>query len=112
MKPGGGGPPTGAVAQKIDADFGSFEKFSDAFKNAGATQFGSGWAWLILKDDKLQVMKTANADTPVAQGLKPLLTVDVWEHAYYLDYQNRRPDYLTVFFEKLINWGFVNSQLG
>ncbi len=112
MKPGGGGPPTGAIAQKIDADFGSFEKFSNAFKNAGATQFGSGWGWLVLKDDKLQVMKTANADTPVAQGLKPLLTVDVWEHAYYLDYQNRRPDYLNVFVEKLINWDFVNSQLG
>ncbi len=112
MKPGGGGPPTGAIAQKIDADFGSFEKFSNAFKNAGATQFGSGWGWLVLKDDKLQVMKTANADTPVAQGLKPLLTVDVWEHAYYLDYQNRRPDYLNIFVEKLINWDFVNSQLG
>jgi len=112
MKPGGGGPPTGAIAQKIDADFGSFEKFSEAFKNAGATQFGSGWAWLILKEDKLQVMKTANADTPIAQGLRPLLTIDVWEHAYYLDYQNRRPDYLNVFVEKLINWNFVNSQLG
>jgi Fe-Mn family superoxide dismutase len=112
MKPGGGGPPTGPIAQKIDADFGGFEKFSEAFKNAGATQFGSGWAWLVLKDDKLQVVKTANADTPVAQGLKPLLTVDVWEHAYYLDYQNRRPDYLNVFVEKLINWDFVNSQLG
>lgn len=109
MKPGGGGPPTGAIAQKIDADFGSFEKFSEAFKNAGATQFGSGWAWLILKDDKLQVMKTANADTPLAHGLTPLLTVDVWEHAYYLDYQNRRPDYLNVFVEKLINWDFVNA---
>jgi Fe-Mn family superoxide dismutase len=112
MKPGGGGPPTGAIAQKIDADFGSFEKFSEAFKNAGATQFGSGWAWLVLKDHKLQVMKTANADTPLAQGLKPLLTVDVWEHAYYLDYQNRRPDYLKAFVEMLINWDFVNSQLG
>ncbi|UCG79660.1 MAG: superoxide dismutase [Desulfobacterales bacterium] len=112
MKPGGGGPPTGAIAQKIEADFGGFEKFSDAFKNAGATQFGSGWAWLVLKDDKLHVMKTPNADTPVARGLKPLLTVDVWEHAYYLDYQNRRPDYLNVFVEKLINWDFVNSQLG
>jgi Fe-Mn family superoxide dismutase len=112
MKPGGGGPPSGAIAKKIDADFGGFEKFSEAFKNAGATQFGSGWAWLVLKDDKLEVMKTANADTPVAQGLKPLLTVDVWEHAYYLDYQNRRPDYLNVFVEKLINWDFVNAQLG
>ena len=112
MKSGGGGPPTGAVAQKIDADFGSFEKFSEAFKNAGATQFGSGWAWLIIKDNKLQVMKTANADTPLARGLTPLLTVDVWEHAYYLDYQNRRQDYLNVFVENLINWEFVNTCLG
>jgi Fe-Mn family superoxide dismutase len=111
MKPGGGGPPTGAIAQKIDADFGNFEKFSDAFKNAGATQFGSGWAWLILKENKLEVMKTGNADTPLAHGLTPLLTVDVWEHAYYLDYQNRRPDYLSVFVEKLINWDFVNASL-
>jgi len=112
MKPGGGGQPTGAIAEKIRADFGSFEKFAEAFKNAGATQFGSGWAWLVLKDHKLQIMKTGNADTPVAHGLKPVLTVDVWEHAYYLDYQNRRPDYLSVFVEKLIDWGFVNSCLG
>jgi Fe-Mn family superoxide dismutase len=112
MKPGGGGAPTGAVAQKINADLGSYEKFVEELKNAGATQFGSGWAWLVVKDGKLAVMKTANADTPIAQGLKPLLTVDVWEHAYYLDYQNRRPDYLTAFVEHLINWDFVNSCLG
>ena len=111
MKPGGGGSPTGAIADKINADFGSYEKFSEAFKNAGATQFGSGWAWLVLQDNKLQVTKTANADTPVAHGVKPLLTVDVWEHAYYLDFQNRRPDYLSVFMEKLVNWDFVNSNL-
>ena len=111
MKPGGGGSPTGAIADKINADFGSYEKFSEAFKNAGATQFGSGWAWLVLQDNKLQVTKTPNADTPVAHGVKPLLTVDVWEHAYYLDYQNRRPDYLSVFMEKLVNWDFVNSNL-
>jgi Fe-Mn family superoxide dismutase len=112
MKPGGGGVPTGAVAQKINADFGSYEKFVEELKNAGATQFGSGWAWLVVKDGKLAVMKTANADTPIAQGVKPLLTVDVWEHAYYLDYQNRRPDYLTAFVNHLINWDFVNSCLG
>lgn len=112
MKPGGGGKPTGAIAKKIDAAFGSYEKFVEEFKNAGATQFGSGWAWLVLKDNKLQVMKTANADTPIAHGIKPLLTVDVWEHAYYLDYQNRRPDYLSTFVDKLINWDFVNSCLG
>ncbi len=112
MKPGGGGKPTGSIAKKIDAAFGGYEKFADAFKTAGATQFGSGWAWLVMKGNELQVMKTANADTPMAHGIKPLLTVDVWEHAYYLDYQNRRPDYLKTFVEKLINWDFVNSCLG
>ena len=112
MKPGGGGLPTGAIAQKINADFGTYQKFYDEFKNAGATQFGSGWAWLVLKDGGLQVIKTSNADTPIAHGLKPLLTVDVWEHAYYLDYQNRRVDYLQAFVEKLINWDFVNTCLG
>ncbi len=112
MKPGGGGPPTGAVASKITADFGSYEKFVEEFKNAGVTQFGSGWAWLVLNGDKLQVTKTPNAATPITEGLKPLLVVDVWEHAYYLDYQNRRPDYLSTFVEKLINWDFVNSCLG
>jgi len=111
LKPNGGGKPGGAIAQRIVKDFSSYEKFVEEFKNAGATQFGSGWAWLVLDGQKLKVMKTANADTPVAHGLKPLLTVDVWEHAYYLDYQNRRPDYLTTFVEKLINWDFVNSQL-
>ncbi len=112
MKPKGGGRPTGAVARKIDAAFGSFEKFAEEIKNAGVTQFGSGWAWLVVKGDKLEIMKTANADTPIAHGLKPILTVDVWEHAYYLDYQNRRPDYLATFVDKLINWDFVNSCLG
>ena len=111
MKPKGGGRPTGEAAKKIDKDFGSYEKFVEQFKNAGATQFGSGWAWLVLKDSRLEVMKTSNADTPLAHGLKAVLTVDVWEHAYYLDYQNRRPDYLTAFVEHLINWDFVNSQI-
>ncbi|MBA3019169.1 MAG: superoxide dismutase [Desulfobacteraceae bacterium] len=109
MKPGGGGSPSGAIAERIASDFGSYEKFAEQFKNAGITQFGSGWAWLILKDNHLEIMKTSNADTPLAHGLKPLLTVDVWEHAYYLDYQNRRPDYLASFLEHLINWDFVNS---
>jgi Fe-Mn family superoxide dismutase len=112
MKPAGGGLPTGAIAQKINADFGTYQKFCDEFKNAGATQFGSGWAWLVVKDGRLQVIKTSNADTPIAHGLKPLLTVDVWEHAYYLDYQNRRVDYLQAFVDKLINWDFVNTCLG
>ncbi|MBU4388015.1 MAG: superoxide dismutase [Proteobacteria bacterium] len=109
MKPGGGGPPSGAIAERIASDFGSYETFAEQFKNAGITQFGSGWAWLILKDNHLEIMKTSNADTPLAHGLKPLLTIDVWEHAYYLDYQNRRPDYLASFLEHLINWDFVNS---
>jgi superoxide dismutase, Fe-Mn family len=111
MKPNGGGMPKGHIAEKIKADFGSFEKFVEEFKNAGMTQFGSGWAWLVLKDGKLQVTKTANADTPLAHGLKPLLTADVWEHAYYLDYQNRRADYLDAFIKNLINWDFANSLL-
>jgi len=111
MKPGGGGPPSGPIAEKINADFGSYEKFVEEFKNAGVTQFGSGWAWLVLKDDALQITKTANADTPIAHGTTPLLVVDVWEHAYYLDYQNRRPDYLSAFVENLINWDFVSACL-
>jgi Fe-Mn family superoxide dismutase len=111
MKPKGGGKPTGKVADKINEAWGSFDKFADELKNAGATQFGSGWAWLVVDGGKLKVIKTANADTPIAHGVKPLLTVDVWEHAYYLDYQNRRPDYLATFIEKLINWDFVEANL-
>ncbi|MBC8458020.1 MAG: superoxide dismutase [Deltaproteobacteria bacterium] len=112
MKPQGGGPPIGRIAEKINEDFGGYEKFTEEFKNAGVTQFGSGWAWLILKEEKLQIMKTPNADIPIVHGLVPLLTVDVWEHAYYLDYQNRRPDYLDAFIKNLINWDFVNARLG
>jgi len=112
MKPDGGGKPTGKAADKINETWGSFDKFAEELKNAGVTQFGSGWAWLVLDGGKLKVIKTANADTPIAPGVKPLLTVDVWEHAYYLDYQNRRPDYLATFIEKLINWDFVKSNLG
>jgi len=111
LKPGGGGKPAGALAERIARDFGSYEKFAEEFKNAGATQFGSGWAWLVLDGDRLAIMKTGNADTPLAHGKKALLTVDVWEHAYYLDYQNRRPDYLAVFMEHLVNWEFVGSLL-
>jgi len=111
MSPSGGGKPSGDIAQKIIDDFGGYDKFVDEFNTAAATQFGSGWAWLVLDPQNLKIIKTANADTPIAHGLKPLLTVDVWEHAYYLDYQNRRPDYLTTFIDKLVNWDFVNSQL-
>jgi len=111
MKPNGGGQPSGKIAELIKGTFGSLEKFAEEFKKAGATQFGSGWAWLVLDNSELKVTKTANADTPIAHKQKPLLTVDVWEHAYYLDYQNRRPDYLSVFVDHLINWDFVNSNL-
>lgn len=108
---GGGGKPSGAIAQKIDAGWGSFEKFADELKNGGITQFGSGWVWLVQEGKDLKIVKTANADTPLAHDQKPLLTIDVWEHAYYLDYQNRRPDYLTAVIANLINWDFVNANL-
>jgi Fe-Mn family superoxide dismutase len=111
IKPGGGGVPTGELAEKIAADFGSFEEFATQFKAAGATQFGSGWAWLVLDGGSLKITKTANADLPLAHGQKALLTMDVWEHAYYLDYQNRRPDYMTTFLDKLVNWDFVAANL-
>lgn len=112
MKPNGGGVPTGKLADKINADFGSFDAFKEAFKQAATTQFGSGWAWLVLDGDKLKVTKTANADLPMAHGQKAILTCDVWEHAYYLDYQNRRPDYVGVFLDKLANWDFAAQNLG
>ena len=111
MKPGGGGAPTGALAAKIDADLGGFDAFKEQFKAAGATQFGSGWAWLVIENGTLKVTKTANADLPLAHGQTALLTIDVWEHAYYLDYQNRRPDYITTFLDKLVNWDFVAANL-
>ncbi len=112
MKGDGGGKATGKIAEKIDADFGSFDKFVEELKAAGTGQFGSGWAWLVLDGDKLKVVKTLNAENPMSQGMKPLLTADVWEHAYYLDYQNRRPDYLSAFLDKLVNWDFANQNLG
>jgi len=112
IKPNGGGLPTGAIAGKINAAWGAYEKFMEELKNAGVTQFGSGWAWLVLDQGALKIVKTANADNPLTKNVKPLLTIDVWEHAYYLDYQNRRADYLTTFIDKLINWDFVNANLG
>jgi len=110
LKKGGGTPP-GAIAAKINATWGSYDKFAEELKNAGIGQFGSGWVWLIQDGKDLKITKTANADTPIAHGQKPLLTIDVWEHAYYLDYQNRRPDYLTAVIKNLINWDFVNANL-
>ena len=111
MTPNGGGKPTGAIAEAIDASFGSYDKFAEEFKAAGAGQFGSGWAWLVKNGDKLEVRKTLNAENPITDGATPLLTMDVWEHAYYLDYQNRRPDYIGDFLGKLVNWDFVNQNL-
>jgi len=110
MKPQGGGRPHGDLWDHLVRDFGSFETFCEDFKQAGATQFGSGWAWLVMnKDGRLEIMKTSNADLPMAYGKKAILTCDVWEHAYYLDYQNRRPDYLGVFLESLVNWDFAEA---
>ncbi|RPJ06504.1 MAG: superoxide dismutase [Deltaproteobacteria bacterium] len=111
LKPNGGGRPTGKIAAQIDKELGGYEKFAADFKNAGVTQFGSGWAWLCLKDGKLAIVQSSNAETPIVSGSTPLLVVDVWEHAYYLDYQNRRPDFLQVFLDQLVNWDFVNSNL-
>lgn len=107
----GGGKPVGAIAQKINVAFGSYEKFVEDLKNAGLGQFGSGWVWLVVKEGRLEIIKTSNADTPIAHGLVPVLTVDVWEHAYYLDYQNRRGDYLDSFVKNLANWDLANSLL-
>jgi superoxide dismutase, Fe-Mn family len=113
MKAGGGGAPTGAIAEQIKADFGDLEGLKKAFAEAGATQFGSGWAWLVLNaDEKLAVMKTPNAETPLTdKALVPLLTMDVWEHAYYLDFQNARPKYIETFLNSLVNWDFANQNL-
>ena len=112
MKPNGGGAPKGKLADQINKDFGSLDAFKEAFKTAATTQFGSGWAWLVLEGDKLKVTKTGNADLPMVHGQKALLTIDVWEHAYYLDFQNRRPDYITTFLDKLVNWDFAEKNLG
>ena len=112
MKPAGGGAPTGDVAKAIDDSFGGYDGFKQAFSTAGATQFGSGWAWLVAANGKLEVRKTPNAETPLTdKSCTPLLTMDVWEHAYYLDFQNKRPDYMTAFLDNLVNWDFANENL-
>jgi Fe-Mn family superoxide dismutase len=107
----GGKPPTGALAEKIQKDLGGLATLAETFKKAAVGQFGSGWAWLCLAEGKLEVSATANADTPLVHAKTPLLVLDVWEHAYYLDYQNRRPDFVTAFLEKLANWDFAASNL-
>jgi len=111
LKPAGGGTPTGDLAAKIDRDFGSFDKFKEAFTTAATTQFGSGWAWLVEHNGKLEVTKTANAENPLVHGQKPLLTLDVWEHAYYIDYRNARPAFIKNFLDNLANWDFAAKNL-
>jgi superoxide dismutase, Fe-Mn family len=106
-----GGKPTGALAEGIEKDLGGFATFAENFKKAAVGQFGSGWAWLTFANGKLEISATGNADTPLVHGKTPLLTLDVWEHAYYLDYQNRRPDYVSTFLEKIVNWDFAASNL-
>jgi Fe-Mn family superoxide dismutase len=111
LRANGGGKPTGRVAQMIESDLGGFDQFKKDFQQAGVTQFGSGWAWLVAEGGKLKIVKTGNADNPLTKGQTPLLTLDVWEHAYYLDYQNRRPDHLTAAIDQLLNWDFANENL-
>ncbi|NOK15711.1 superoxide dismutase [Corallococcus carmarthensis] len=109
MKPSGGGKPTGEIAEAINRDFGSYDEFKRQFSDAAATQFGSGWAWLVKDGSKLAIMKTSNADLPMKHGKKALLTIDVWEHAYYIDYRNARPKFIETFITSLVNWDFVNA---
>ena len=111
MRPKGGGKPDSKLAGLIDTSFGDLDKFKQALATAATTQFGSGWAWLVLDGGALKVVSTANADVPFIRGQAPLLTVDVWEHAYYLDYQNRRADYVATFLDHLVNWEFATANL-
>ncbi|MCB1049265.1 MAG: superoxide dismutase [Acidobacteria bacterium] len=111
MKPGGGGKPSGKLADLINDSFGGFDAMREAFAKAATTQFGSGWAWLVQDGGTLKVTNSGNADTPLVHGQTPLLTIDVWEHAYYLDYQNLRPDYVNAVLDKLINWEFAAKNL-
>ena len=111
MKPNGGGAMPSELENRISSDFGSVDQFKEAFVQAGTTQFGSGWAWLAIDNGKLIVTKSANASNPLVEGMKPILGCDVWEHSYYIDYRNKRPDYLKAFLDNLVNWEFVSSQL-
>ena len=112
LQPKGGGEPPAALQKRIDASFGNLDACKKELATAATTQFGSGWAWLVLDADKLKVVKTGNAETPLTKGMKPLLAIDVWEHAYYLDYQNRREDHVNAVLDKIINWGFAADNLG
>lgn len=109
MSPNGGGQPTGALADAISATFGSFDNFKSEFAKAAATRFGSGWAWLVMDNGKLSIMSTPNQDNPMMEGKKPIFGLDVWEHAYYLKYQNKRPDYVSAFWN-VVNWAEVNQR--
>ena len=111
MKAGGGGAPTGELLERITLDFGSLDAFKEAFKAAAVGQFGSGWAWLVKDGSKLKVVATPNAELPMVHGQTALLCCDVWEHAYYLDYQNRRPDFVQAFLDKLVSWDFAAENL-
>ncbi len=111
MKPNGGGEPTGVLLEKIKESFGSYEDFLTTFKQITVSQFGSGWGWVVVDKGQLSIMKTANAYVPITQNITPLITCDVWEHAYYLDYQNRRPDYVETFLKHLVNWDFATENL-
>jgi len=111
MKPNGGGSIPSELEARLNSDFGSVDQFKEAFIQAGTTQFGSGWAWLAIDNGKLVVTKSANASNPLVDGMKPILGCDVWEHSYYIDYRNKRPDYLKAFLDNLVNWEFVASQL-
>ena len=111
MKPNGGGSIPSELETRLNSDFGGVDQFKEAFIQAGTTQFGSGWAWLAINNGKLVVTKSANASNPLVDGMKPILGCDVWEHSYYIDYRNKRPDYLKAFLDSLVNWEFVASQL-
>jgi Fe-Mn family superoxide dismutase len=111
MSPSGGGAPTGEVADAINSAFGSYDEFKAKFAEAATTQFGSGWAWLVDSGSGLEIMKTSNADLPMKHGSKALLTIDVWEHAYYIDFRNARPNYISTFLDSLVNWDFVAQNL-
>jgi superoxide dismutase, Fe-Mn family len=111
LRPGGGGVPTGRIADLLNTSFGSFDAFKKEFAQTCVTQFGSGWGWLVQDGNALKLVKTANAEVPFTKGQKPLLTIDVWEHAYYLDYQNKRADYVNALIDRLLNWNFAADNL-
>ena len=111
LRPGGGGQPPRELARTLEQSFGDYSRFKEKFAQAAVDQFGSGWAWLVARGDKLEVISTSNAQTPLAMGATPILTIDVWEHAYYVDYENRRPEFVNAVIDKLLNWDFALQQL-